>query len=158
MNKFISISLLSATLATSAFAAGHTGNVGINVSLDNTLGIQGEFNLEKSISLQAFLKNHSSYYYSNYFGNYSYTAFGVAGLYDFSKEIRFTNHKVHPYAGLGLYAINAALNGPGGVSPSPTNGGLYLTVGARYEFSPEFDFDGNYNNIGGLTAGANFKF
>lgn len=161
MNKAILISLLSAAIVTPAFAAEKSGNVGVNVSFDNVLGVQGEFNLQNSVSLQIFLKNYSrSYYYGNNFGNYSYsyTAFGAAGLYDFSKEFNFPNKKVHPYAGVGLYTVNASFSGAGGTVPSPVNGGLYLTVGARYELTPVIDFDGNYNNFGGLTAGVNFKF
>ena len=161
MNKIITISLLSAALVTPAFAAEKSGNIGINVSFDNAFGIQGEFNIQKPVSIQVFLKNYSrEYYYGNAFGNYSYryTAVGAAGIYDFSKEIRFADRKVHPYAGLGFYTVSASFSGSGGVVSSPVNGGLYITVGARYELSPIFDLDGNYNNFGGLTIGANFKF
>lgn len=161
MNKAILISLLSTALLTPAFAAEKSGNIGVNLSFDNVFGVHGEFNFQKPISLQVFLKNYSrSYYYGNNLGyySYSYTAIGAAGLYDFSKEFKFANQKIHPYAGLGLYTVNASFSGAGGTVPSPVNGGLYLTVGARYELTPTIDFDGNYNNFGGLTAGVNFKF
>lgn len=161
MYKIIFASLLYAALLVPAFAAEKAGNIGVNVSLDNAVGVHAEFNLQKPLSLQVFLKNYSrNYYYSNNSGhyNYSYTAIGVAGLYDFSKELRFSDRKLHPYAGLGIYSVSAAFSGSGGTVSSPVNGGLYLTFGARYEITPEIDFDGSYNNFGGLTIGANFKF
>jgi len=161
MIRILSIALLSTTLLTPALAAEKSANIGINVSLDNAYGIHGEFNLQKPLSLQIFYKNYSrSYYYGNNFGNYSYsyTALGAAGLYDFSKAIRFSDRKIHPYAGLGLFTVTSTFNGNGGYVNSPVNGGLYITAGARYELTPEVDFDGNYNNFGGLTIGANFKF
>jgi Outer membrane protein beta-barrel domain len=161
MYKIITASLLSSALISPAFAAEKAGNIGINVSFENALGIQAEFNLQKPVSLQVFLKNYSrSYYYGNNAGyyNYSYTALGVAGLYDFSKELKLANRKIHPYAGLGLYTVSSTFSGSGAPVASPVDGGLYLTVGARYEITPEIDFDGNYNNFGGLTIGANLKF
>jgi hypothetical protein len=96
MNKMIAIALLGTTLTTQAFAAASSGNVGINVSFDNAVGIQGEFNIQKPLSLQVFLKNYSrSYLYGGPGGsyNYSYTAIGVAGIYDFSRELRVANKK-----------------------------------------------------------------
>ena len=161
MNKIISISLLCAILTTPAFAAGNSGNVGINVSFDNAIGIQGEFNLQKPVSLQVFLKQYSrTYYYggpSNSY-SYSYTAIGAAGIYDLSKELRIVNRKIHPYAGLGLYTVSAAFSGSGAYVNSSVLGGIYLAAGARYEITPDIDLDGNFNNFGGLTIGANFKF
>jgi len=161
MYKIITASVLSTTLIAPACAADKAGNLGINVSFDNAIGIQGEFNLQKYVSLQVFLKNYSrSYYYGNNSGyyNYSYTALGVAGLYDFSKELKLADKKIHPYAGVGLNTVSSSFNGSGATVASPVDGGLYLTVGARYEITPEIDFDGNYNNFGGLTIGANLKF
>ncbi len=161
MKKIISVTLLGAVLASPAFAAGNSGNVGLNVSFDNAIGIQGEFNLQKPVSLQVFLKQYSrTYYYggpSNSY-SYSYTAIGAAGIYDFSKELRIANKKIHPYAGLGLYTVSAAFNGSGAYVNSSVLGGIYLTAGARYEITPDIDLDGSYNNFGGLTIGANFKF
>lgn len=93
-------------LTTPALAAGNSGNLGLNISFDNAVGIHGEFNLQKPVSLQVFLKSYSrTYNYGGPSGNYSYsyTAIGAAVLYDFSKELRLANHKLHPYAGLGLY-------------------------------------------------------
>jgi hypothetical protein len=161
MNKIIAISLLIFTLATPAFAAGNSGNIGLNVSFDNAVGIQGEFNLQKPISLQVFLKHYSrTYYYGGPFGSYSYsyTAVGAAGIYDFSKELRIANKKIHPYAGLGLFTVSSSFNGSGAYADPAVLGGIYLTAGARYEITPDIDFDGNYNNFGGLTIGANLKF
>ena len=160
MKKIITMSVLSMALATPAFAAGNAGNIGINASLDNAIGVHGEFMLQKPISLQVFMKNYSRSY--NYGGagsySYSYTAIGAAGIYDFSKELKFSNPQFHPYAGLGLYTVTATFNGSGAYVSSGVAGGLYLTAGLRYEISPEIDLDGNYNNFGGLTIGANLKF
>jgi hypothetical protein len=161
MNKIFGISLLGTLLASPAFAAGNAGNIGVNVSFDNAIGVQGEFNLQKPLSLQIFLKNYSrTYYYGGPAGSYSYsyTAIGAAGLYDFSKELKIANKKIHPYAGLGIYTVTASFNGSGAYVNSTVNGGLYLTAGARYELTPDIDLDGNYNNFGGLTIGANLKF
>lgn len=161
MNKIISVTLLGTLLAAPAFAAGNSGNVGINVSFDNAIGIQGEFNLQKPLSLQVFLKQYSrTYYYGGPSNSYSYshTAIGVAGIYDFSKELRIANKKIHPYAGLGLYTVSSTFSGSGAYVNSSVLGGIYLTAGARYEISPDIDLDGNYNNFGGLTLGANFRF
>ncbi|MBI3480394.1 MAG: hypothetical protein HY016_08585 [Nitrosomonadales bacterium] len=162
MKKIAAICLFSAALITPAFAAEKSaGNVGFNFSLDNAWGIQGEFNIPKPVSVQLFLKNYSrTYYYGNPWGayTYSYTAFGVAGLYDFSKELKISNRKIHPYAGLGLHTVSAVFSGPGAIVSPPVSGGLYLTFGGRYELSPEWDFDGSYNNFGGLTLGLNIKY
>lgn len=150
--------MLSVLLATPAVAAETSGNVGLNVSFDDAIGVHAEFNIQKPLSVQVFIKNYSrNYYYSGRY-SYSYTAVGVAGIYDFSKELRIANRKIHPYAGLGIYNVSASFNGSGPYVDSSVNGGLYLTVGARYELTPTIDFDGNYNNFGGLTIGANFKF
>jgi len=162
IHQIFAISLLNAALYNTACAAPKSGNIGVNISFDNTVGIAGEFNLQKPVSLQVFLKQYArSYYYGKQpaYYNYSYTAIGAAVLYDFSKEFLIPNDKIHPYGGLGLYAVNANFNGTGVVDPAPANGGgIYFTFGARYEITPEIDFDGNFNNFGGLTLGANFKF
>ena len=161
MNKIITAIFLTSVMATPAYAAGKTSNAGINISFDNAVGIQGELNLQKALSLQAFLKNYSRNYYNggpsgSY--NYSYTAFGVAGIYDFSKELGIANKKIHPYAGLGLFTVSSSFNGSGTYVNSTVNGGIYLTAGVRYEVSPDIELDCNYNNFGGLTIGANYKF
>jgi len=158
MNKIITIAMLGIALTTPALAAEKSSNVGVNASIDNTIGIHGEFNIQPSLSIQVFLKNNSrSYYHNNNpigLYNYNYTALGVIGIYDFSRIISLANKKVHPFAGLGIFAVSAGNNN---VS-SPSTGGLYITVGARYEFSPEIDFEANVNNLGGPTIGANLKF
>lgn len=62
---------------------------------------------------------------------------------------------------LACIPVSATFNGSGGSGAyvaSPVNSGIYLTAGARYEITPDIDFDGNYNNFGGLTIGANLKF
>lgn len=161
MNKIIAAALLASTLAAPAFAAGNSGNVGLNVSFDNAVGVQGEFNLQKTVSLQVFLKHYSrTYYYGGPFGSYSYryTAFGAAGIYDFSKELRIADKKIHPYAGLGLFTVSSSFNGSGAYADPAVYGGIYLTAGARYEITHDIDLDGNYNNFGGFTIGANYKF
>jgi hypothetical protein len=161
MKKIITATLLVSTLAAPAFAAGNSGNIGVNVSLDNAIGIQAEFNAKNPVSVQIFLKNYSrNYLYGGPFGSYSYryTAIGAAGIYDFSKEFRLHNKKIHPYAGLGLYSVSASFNGTGTYVDPSVNGGIYFTAGARYDITPDIDLDGNYNNFGGVTIGANFKF
>lgn len=158
MNKHLVALLLAPALATSAHAAESGNNIGINASLDNAIGIQGEFVIQKPLSLQVFYKNYSrSYYYGSAY-RYSYTAIGAAGIYDFSKELRITDKKIHPYAGLGLFTVTASFSGSGPYVDSSVLGGIYLTAGVRYEITREIDLDGNYNNFGGLTIGANFKF
>jgi hypothetical protein len=163
MKKIFSITLLSTLLATPALAAEKSGSIGANISLGGAFGVQAEFALQRPFSLQLFLKNYSRYYdYGNNFGrySYSYTAVGAAGVYDFSKEIKLSDKKLHPYIGLGLYTVSANFNGSGGYIGSSDNTGLglYLTVGVKYDITPVLDLDTSYNNFGGLTVGANFKF
>lgn len=164
MNKSIAIALLTTTLATPAWAAGKTGSIGINASIDTTLGIQGEFIIQQPVSIQVFLKSNSrSYYYGHPLGfyNYNYTALGVTGIYDLTKIISLANRKIHPYAGAGLFVVSAGNNRntvTGTTTSSPSNGGVYITLGARYDFSPEIDFDASFNNLSGPTIGANLKF
>lgn len=158
MNKYFATLLLVPALATSAYAADSGNNIGINVSLDNAIGIQGEFILQKPLSLQIFYKNYSrSYYYGGPY-RYSYTAIGAAGIYDFSRELRIADKKIHPYAGIGLFTVSSSFSGSGPYVDSSVLGGIYLTAGARYEITRDIDLDANYNNFGGLTIGANFKF
>jgi hypothetical protein len=158
MNKYLTAILLFPVIATSAIAADNAGNIGINASLDNAIGIQGEFVLQKPLSVQIFLKNYSrSYYYGSPY-RYSYTAIGAAGIYDFSRELRIADKKIHPYAGIGLFTVSSSFSGSGAYVDSTVNGGIYLTAGVRYEIARDIDLDGNYNNFGGLTIGANFKF
>jgi hypothetical protein len=163
MKKILSMTLLSSMLATPALAAEKSGSIGANISLDGALGLQAEFALQKPFSLQLFLKNYSRYYdYGNNFGrySYSYTAVGAAALYDFSKEIKLSDKKLHPYVGLGLYTVSASFNGSGGyIGSSVSTGlGLYLTLGVKYDITPTIDLDTSYNSFGGLTVGANVKF
>ena len=161
MKKFIALSALCSTLISPAFASDKTGNIGVNVSLDSVLGIQGEFNVYKQLSVQIFVKQYTkSYAYSNGQGNYNYdfTAIGAAAIYDFAKDFKISNNKIHPYGGVGLYNVNANFRGPGATVNSPVNGGLYFTAGLRYEIAQRVDLDGNYNNFGGVTIGANWKF
>ena len=158
MHKYLVALLLAPALVTSAYAAESGNNIGINVSLDNAIGIQGEFVLQKPLSLQIFYKNYSrSYYYGGTY-KYSYTAIGAAGIYDFSRELRIADKKIHPYAGLGLFTVSSSFSGSGPYVDSSVLGGIYLTAGARYEITRDIDLDANYNNFGGLTIGANFKF
>ncbi|HUW00114.1 MAG TPA: outer membrane beta-barrel protein [Gallionella sp.] len=167
MNKIVVAALLSAFIATPAFAAEGKNSIGINYGLDlnGVFGVQGEFDISSSmpnkapVSLQVFWKNYSQSY-GTPFGTYqySYNGLGAAAIYDFGSVIK-TNSKIRPYAGLGLITLNSTFSGPN--SPfvgAADTGGLYVTAGARYELTPQVSADLNYNNYGGLTIGAIVKF
>ncbi|MGZ8256594.1 MAG: outer membrane protein, partial [Gallionella sp.] len=148
----------------SALAAGNS--VGVNYGLDWTgvLGLQAEFDISKlannaPLAVQVLYKNYSS---PTYFGGYkySYTGFGAAAIYDFSSAMRLADKKIKPYAGLGLMTLSSTWSGPAGTfnGTAADSGGVYVVAGVRYALTPQFDADLNYNNFGGLTVGANFKF
>ncbi|MDH2919032.1 MAG: opacity family porin [Sideroxydans sp.] len=163
MKKIIAVSLLSVVMSSTASAAGNS--VGVNYGLDWTgvLGLQAEFDISKlannaPLAVQVVYKNYSS---PTYFGGYkySYTGFGAAAIYDFSSAMKLADKKIKPYAGLGLMTLSSTWSGPAGTNFAAANsGGLYFVGGARYALTPQFDADLNYNNFGGLTIGANFKF
>jgi opacity protein-like surface antigen len=168
MKRVVMAMLLSAFVAAPAVAADGKNSVGVNYGLDlnGVFGIQGEFDISSMVnkapvSVQVFWKNYSqSYTLCCGFGTYkySYNGFGAAAIYDFSSVAKL-DKKIKPYAGLGLYALNASLSGPGGTfTTAADTGGLYITGGVRYALTPQFAADLNYNNIGGLTIGANFSF
>jgi len=166
MKKIAFALLLSVFVAAPAVAADGKRNIGISYGLDNdgVVGIQGEFDLSSSvnnapISAQLFWKSYSQTY-SRAVGTYqySYTGFGVAALYDFGAVVK-EDKKIRPYAGLGLFALNNQLSGPAApLDVSADSGGIYVTAGVRYAATTEISADLNYNNIGGLTIGASFKF
>lgn len=167
MKKIALAILLSAFLAAPAFAADGKKSVGVNYGMDinGTLGIQGEFDISSSlnkapISVQVFWKKASE----TYFGvSADTTALGVAGIYDFSSTLKL-DKKIHPYAGVGIRRVTATVVMPGfppfipTTTASASNMELHLTVGAKYSFTPEFSADLNYNDFGGLTFGAEYKF
>jgi opacity protein-like surface antigen len=167
MNKIVVAVLLSAVIASPAFAAEGKNSIGVNYGFgrDGVFAVQGEFDVSSyltnraPVSAQVFWKN-----YSQSFGSpagtyqYSYNGLGVAAIYDFGPVIK-SNSKIRPYAGLGLITLNSTLSGPNGPAPrSADSGGLYLTAGARYEVTPQVSADLNLNNYGGLTIGAIVKF
>ncbi len=166
MNKIVVAALLSAFIATPAFAEEGRNSIGINYGLDlnGVFGVQGEFDISSMltnkapVSVQVFWKNYSQSYgtpQGTY--QYSYNGLGAAVVYDFGPVIR-TNGKIRPYAGLGLITLNSSLSGPAqpfGIAAD--SGGLYFTAGARYEVTPQVSADLNLNNYGGLTIGAIFK-
>jgi len=165
MKKFALVLFTAAIVSTPALADGRR-NVGFNYGLDNdgVVGIQGEFDMSSSVnnapvSGQIFWKGYSTSY-DRPAGRYQYTysGFGVAGMYDFGPVVK-TNPRVRPYAAVGLYTLNNKLSGPTG-SPgvSADSGGLYVAGGMRYILSPEIRADLSINNIGGITAGVNFNF
>jgi opacity protein-like surface antigen len=164
MKKIIALSVLSVVMSSAAVAAGN--NVGVNLGLDlgGVLGLQAEFDISKlannaPLAAQVIYKNYSS---PTYFGGYkySYTGFGAAAIYDFSSAMKLADKKIKPYAGLGLMTLSATLSGPTGNfnGTAANSGGIYFVGGARYALTPQFDADLNYNNFGGLTVGANYKF
>ena len=167
MDKIVVAALLSTVIATPAFAAEGKNSIGINYGLDlnGVFGVQAEFDVSSMmsnkapVSAQVFWKNYSQSYGTpagTY--QYSYNALGVAAIYDFGPVIK-NNSRISPYAGLGLITLNSTLSGPAqpfGIGAD--SGGLYLTVGARYEVTPQISADLNFNNYGGLTLGAIMKF
>jgi len=166
MKKIVIVALLSAFASAPAFAADGNNSVGINygTDLNGVFGIQGEFDISSMtnkapVSVQVFWKGYSQSY-ATFAGTYkySYNGFGAAAIYDFSSLAKL-DKKIKPYAGLGLYTLNASLSGPGGTfTTAADTGGLYITGGVRYALTPQVAADLNYNNIGGLTIGANFSF
>jgi len=161
MNKFAIAVMLSAIVAAPAVAAEYKGNVGANISTSGVVGIQGELDMASManhapVSVQAFLKYYPQDLGQN--GTWDTSAFGVAGIYDFS-SIAKMDKKVHPYAGAGLMSVSYNWQGAG-ATPAYTGigSGLYLTAGLRYFFTPQVAADINFNNFGDLTAGANLSF
>lgn len=180
MKKIVVAAMLSAVVSTPAFAGGSAKSVGVNYGLDlnGVMGIQGEMDVSSMVnkmpvSLQAFYKGYSESFtipglpaIPPFFAGtpsvtykYSYTGLGAAAIYDFSSHLHL-DKKIKPYAGLGLYTLSAKLSGgvTGVTLASPASGGLYFTGGVRYTLTPEIAADFNYNNIGGLTIGANYSF
>jgi hypothetical protein len=157
MKKIVVAVLLSTVVAAPAFAADKsTGSVGVNLSVDGVVGVQGEFSLAEAVkqpvSVQVFLKNWSSYNSS-----WDVSGFGVAGIYDFSALVK-QEHKIHPYVGVGLISVQNSWHGLGVVGASPVGSGLYLTGGVKYDLTPQLNLDGNWNTFGGLTVGVNLLF
>lgn len=161
MKKIAAAILLSAFVAAPAIAADGKNSVGVNYGLDfnGTLGIQGEFDISSSVnkapvSVQVFWKKGSE---SFWFTSYDRTALGVAGIYDFSSALKL-DKKIQPYAGLGLRRESATVAGWGGGTLSASSTELHITFGAKYSLTPEVSADLNYNDFGGLTIGAEYKF
>jgi opacity protein-like surface antigen len=167
MKRIVIAALLTIFFAAPAVAAEGKNSVGINYGLDlnGVYGIQGEFDISSMtnkapVSVQVFWKGYSQTYFVPPFGTYkySYNGFGAAAIYDFSSVTKL-DKKIKPYAGLGLYTLSASLSGPSGTfTTAADSGGLYITGGVRYALTPVLAADLNYNNIGGLTIGANFSF
>ena len=172
MKRFVIATMLSVLLAAPAVAASadspaRNNSIGVNYGLDEdgVVGIQGEFDISASmpdkppVSVQVFWKNYS-HSFSNNVGTYqyNYNGFGVAAIYDFSSTARL-DKRFKPYAGLGLIALNSDLSGPNSQPPqSAETGGLYITLGVQYALTPTLSADLSFNNIGGLTIGANINF
>lgn len=165
MRKIAVVLLLSAFVATPAFAAEGKNSVGVNYGTDinGVLGIEGEFDIssmvEKApISVQVFWKRSSQD--TTVFGTTFTTttsALGVAGIYDLSSVFKVSNKRIQPYAGLGIRSVKAEVSG-GGVTASTSKSELHVTGGVKYAFNPQFSGDLNYNDFGGLTAGVAFNF
>jgi hypothetical protein len=167
MNKIVFSALLSIFIAAPAVAADGKNSIGVNYGLDQNgvFGFQGEFDISAAmpnkapVAVQLFWKNYSQSYATG-LGTYqySYNGFGAAGIYDFSSVAKL-DKRIKPYAGLGLYTLNNKLSGPAApLNVSADSGGLYITGGVRYDFTPQVAADLNLNNIGGLTIGVNFGF
>jgi len=165
MKRLFIAALMSAFIAAPAFAAGEKNSVGINYGFDQSgvIGLQGEFDISSHVnkapvSIQVFWKGYSESFVSGA-GNYkfSYNGFGAAGIYDFGSVVK-QNNKIRPFVGLGLVSLNSSYSGPAGLNVSSDSGGLYVAFGAKYVVSPEVSADLSYNNVGGLTIGANYHF
>jgi opacity protein-like surface antigen len=165
MKKIVIAVLLSAFVATPAFAASSKSSVGVNYGFDlnGVLGIQGEFDIssmvnKQPVSIQPFFKMASE---TVAFAKAETTAFGVAGIYDFS-AIAKLDKKIQPYAGLGLVRETAKVTttfpGFASISASASSINLYYTFGVKYSLTPQVSADVNFNKVGGLTLGANFNF
>lgn len=134
---------------------------GVNYSFDDVFGSQFEFDISKiannaPVSVQLFVKNYSQRLSST--ATWNTTGVGVAAIYDLSSFTEL-DKKFQPYAGLGLLSVAYTWAGLGPTQNySGVSSGLYVTGGVRYTLTPQFDADLNYNDFGGLTVGANFKF
>ena len=172
MKKIVVAALLSILVVAPAVAAESNKSLGkksVGVSyglgVDGVLGIHGEFDISshvsnKPVTAQVFWKSYSESFTVGGVGTYqySYNGFGAAAIYDFGSVVK-QNKAIKPYAGLGFYTLKNTLSGPAaGFNVSADSGGLYVTGGIRYAVMPDVAFDLNYNNIGGLTFGANFMF
>ncbi len=167
MKRLFVAALMSIFIAAPAFAADRKNSVGINYGFDQSgvIGLQGEFDISSHVnkapvSIQVFWKGYSETFNYPGFGNYkfSYNGFGAAGIYDFGSVIK-QNNKIRPFAGVGLVSLNSSLSGPANLPPvSADSGGLYVTFGVKYAVSSEVSTDLSYNNVGGLTIGANYHF
>lgn len=160
MKKIALAILLSAFVAAPAFAADGKNSVGVNYGMDinGTFGIQGEFDVSSSfnkapVSVQVFWKKGSEDFW---FTSYDVTALGAAGIYDLSSVMKL-DKKIQPYAGLGLRRVTSTVAVWGGTA-SASDIELHLTFGAKYSLTPEISADLNYNDFGGLTIGAEYKF
>jgi len=159
MNKIALAVLLSTFVSAQAVAAEYKGNVGINLSTEEIIGIQGELDIaslvnQAPVSVQAFWK----YYPQGQNYNWDTSAFGVAGIYDFSSIIK-VDKKAHPYAGAGLMSVSHTWTGTGATPEyNGVSSGLYVTAGLRYFFTQQVAADVNVNNFGDLTAGVNYSF
>lgn len=161
MKNIAVAALLSAFVAAPAVAAGNADSFGVNFSVDNVFGIQGDFDISSMtnkapVSVQVFLKNYSQNITPNV--SWSTTGIGVAGIYDFN-SISKLDKKIHPYAGLGLVYVTYSWTGMGPAwRYTGVSSGLYVTGGFKYTLTPQVAADLNYNNFGDLTAGINFGF
>ncbi len=165
MKRIVIAALLSVIAIAPAVAASGKNSIGVNYGVDagGVFGIQGEFDISSlvnkaPVSVQVFWKGYSKTYSAPFVGTYkySYTALGAAAIYDFSSAFKL-DKKIRPYAGVGLYNLSASLSGAVGVAAADS-GGLYIIGGAQYALTPQLSADLNYNNIGGITIGADFSF
>jgi hypothetical protein len=160
MKKIALTLLLSGLLTNTAFAA-PTSSVGISYSFDDVFGTEFEFDISKEannrpVSVQLFWKSYSQRLGTN--NTWNTTGVGAVGIYDLTSATKF-DKRIHPYAGLGLMSVSYTWAGFGNAqSYNGVGSGLYVTGGVRYDLSPEIVADVNYNNFGGITVGANFKF
>jgi len=156
------LSCLIAFPAIATTAADETaGSVGINYGENGVIGIQWEFDVstmanDQPFSVQAFWKNVSQDLSGG--ETWDTTGIGVAMVYDFNAVAKL-DKTIHPYVGIGVMSISYNWTGSG---PAPTyrgiGSGLYLAGGLRYEFSPQWAADVNFNLFGNLTAGVNYSF
>jgi opacity protein-like surface antigen len=169
--KTIIALLMSTLLVVPAAAVTLQDNFGINFSVDNAIGFQGEFDISslsivnnEPVSAQVFLKNYSqNIAYPTSWGGINYhswstTGIGIAGIYDFSAMAELGKNYL-PYAGIGLMYIHHRWTGVGPALPyTGVTSGLYFTGGIQYTLTPRVAADFNYNNFGSFTAGLIIRY
>lgn len=166
MKKIVIAALLSAFVAAPALAA-NTSKISVGAGYGLNYGggfsIHGDYDISDKANAPVKVRLGYDRYSENLSGfgiNYtwSYNHYFAGAYYDFSKQMQL-DKKIHPFAGLGLGFGSVSCSGCGGFNfASPTVGGIYYIAGVQYDVTPKIAAEANFNEFGGLTLGANFKF